>query len=44
VSGGAVIVGAERTDGTELLDGNVAEILVCGGLSDAERASVTKYL
>lgn len=45
VSGGAVVVGAERTDGTEFLEGDIAEILVFGGgLSDAERASVTKYL
>ncbi len=45
VSGGNIIVGSERVGGTEYLAGDIAEILIFAGvLSDAERASVTKYL
>ena len=45
VSGGNIIVGSERLGGTEFLAGDIAEILIFAGVfSDAERASVTKYL
>lgn len=45
VSGGNIMIGTERVDGTEYLTGDVAEILVFRGtFSDAERAAVTKYL
>ena len=45
VSGGNIVVGSERIGGTEYLEGDIAEILIFAGvLSDAERASVTKYL
>lgn len=45
VSGGNIMIGAERVGGTEYLNGDVAEILIFGGaFSDAERAGVAKYL
>ena len=44
VSGGNIMVGTERVEGTEYLSGDVAEILIFRGtFSDAERADITKY-
>jgi hypothetical protein len=46
VNGGALVVGSERATGTEFFDGDIAEIILFGGVSfsDAERGAVAKEL
>jgi hypothetical protein len=46
VNGGAIVVGSERATGTEFFDGEIAEIILFGGVSfsDAERGDIAKQL
>lgn len=46
VNGGAIVVGSERATGTEFFDGDIAEIILFGGVgfSDAEIGAIAKEL